>query len=164
MQKEDSIIRLDDKYPVVSEHAKERFLKVLSQCGLFNKAARASGLTPQQVRKAMAIDKDFAMDAEVAQDDYAEVIEEEIHRRAIEGVDKPVYHQGERIDTVKQYSDKLLETLAKAKAKDYKPNTESTHTSNNVLVVNTSSGNVSELLKQGQDAKQVIDESASQTA
>lgn len=41
-------------------------------------------------------------------------IEKEMHRRAITGISKGVYYQGERVDEEKEYSDKLLLALAKA--------------------------------------------------
>lgn len=40
--------------------------------------------------------------------------EDELLRRAIEGVDKPIYYKGQQIDTVKEYSDTLLQMMLKA--------------------------------------------------
>ncbi|RKZ20174.1 hypothetical protein DRQ50_00010 [bacterium] len=45
--------------------------------------------------------------------DYRENIEEEIKRRAMDGVDTPVFYKGELVATQKQYSDRLLELHAK---------------------------------------------------
>jgi len=41
-------------------------------------------------------------------------VELEIHRRAVEGYDEPVYQKGELVGTVTKYSDRLLELRAKA--------------------------------------------------
>lgn len=47
-----------------------------------------------------------------------QVLEREAFRRAAEGTDKPVYHQGELVDTYKEYSDVLLMFLLKARRPD----------------------------------------------
>lgn len=44
------------------------------------------------------------------------VLEDEARRRAIVGVDKPVYYQGRRVGRVREYSDTLLIVLLKAHA------------------------------------------------
>ena len=41
-------------------------------------------------------------------------LEDEVHRRAFEGTDKPVYHQGKKVGTVREYSDVLAIFLLKA--------------------------------------------------
>lgn len=54
-----------------------------------------------------------------------DVIEEEAHRRAIDGFDRPVIYQGEITDTYKDYSDSLLTMLMKGnKPEKYKERTE----------------------------------------
>ena len=42
------------------------------------------------------------------------VLEDEMHRRAIDGTAEPVFHQGEQCGTVQKYSDTLAIFLAKA--------------------------------------------------
>ena len=49
-------------------------------------------------------------------------VEAEINRRAIEGVDHPVIHQGVITDTYKQYSDNLLMFRAKRLDPEYRDN------------------------------------------
>jgi len=44
--------------------------------------------------------------------------EDELLRRGVEGIDKNIYHQGEVVDTVKEYSDPLLVMLLKAENPD----------------------------------------------
>lgn len=44
------------------------------------------------------------------------VLEDEARRRAIAGVDKPIYYQGRRVGRVKEFSDTLLIVLLKAHA------------------------------------------------
>ena len=50
------------------------------------------------------------------------VVEAEVHRRAIEGVDHPVIHQGVITDTYKTYSDNLLMFRAKRLDPSYRDN------------------------------------------
>lgn len=45
-------------------------------------------------------------------------LEDEAHRRAFEGYDKPIVHQGVVMDTCKEYSDTLAIFLLKAHAPD----------------------------------------------
>jgi len=46
------------------------------------------------------------------------ILEDEAQRRAVEGVDEPVYYKGKKIDTKKDFSDALLSTMLKAHAPD----------------------------------------------
>lgn len=45
-------------------------------------------------------------------------LEDEAHRRAFDGIDKPIVHQGVVMDTCKEYSDTLAIFLLKAHAPD----------------------------------------------
>lgn len=49
-----------------------------------------------------------------ARDQAADVLEREAHRRAVTGVQRPVYQGGKCVGVVTEYSDKLLETLLRA--------------------------------------------------
>lgn len=44
------------------------------------------------------------------------ILEDEAHRRAVDGVDKPVWQGGKKMGTVKEYSDTLMIVLLKARA------------------------------------------------
>lgn len=44
---------------------------------------------------------------------FADRLEAEMARRAIEGVDKPVFYKGEEVGTIREYSDTLAIALAK---------------------------------------------------
>lgn len=45
---------------------------------------------------------------------FADTLEQEMARRAIEGVNKPVFYKGEEVGSIREYSDTLAITLAKA--------------------------------------------------
>ena len=49
---------------------------------------------------------------DAAMDAYVDTLEREIDRRAFQGVEKPVFYQGKRVDTVK----KILDPLAMFRA------------------------------------------------
>lgn len=49
-----------------------------------------------------------------ATEDAGDRCEAEVHRRAVEGWDEPVYQGGKRVGTIRKYSDRLLELRVKA--------------------------------------------------
>ena len=62
----------------------------------------------------------------LAEQDYLEKLEAEIDRRAIDGIDHPVIHQGVITDTYKQYSDNLLMFKTKRVDPEYRDTVRST--------------------------------------
>ncbi len=58
---------------------------------------------------------EFARAWDAAEQESADRLEAEAWRRAHDGVDKPVYWQGEKVDTLKEYSDTLLTLLLRAR-------------------------------------------------
>ena len=50
---------------------------------------------------------------------YSDVVRAEVHRRAIDGVDEDVYHQGQAVGTKRVYSDSILLAMAKAVVPEY---------------------------------------------
>jgi len=53
-----------------------------------------------------------------------DVVEAEVHRRGVEGVDEPVFYQGEKVADVKKYSDSMLALRIKALAPEYRNKVE----------------------------------------
>lgn len=62
----------------------------------------------------------FHMMYEEAINEYGYTLEAEAHRRAVDGTDEDVYHQGEVCGTKKHYSDNLLSKLMEANIRKYK--------------------------------------------
>lgn len=60
-------------------------------------------------------DPQFAAAWEAACEVGIQTLEEEARRRAVEGVLRPVFHAGEKVGSVREYSDTLLIFLLKAK-------------------------------------------------
>lgn len=91
-----------------------RFLDVLSQCGNVAEAARQSGLSRQYAYVLREQDPDFAEAWDGALDEAVDALELEARRRAVEGVEQPVFHAGKLIGTRRVYSDRLLIFLLQA--------------------------------------------------
>jgi hypothetical protein len=57
---------------------------------------------------------DFALAWDEALEDACDLLEAEARRRALEGVEKPVYWQGVVVGTIREYSDTLMTLVLKA--------------------------------------------------
>lgn len=79
-------------------------------------AARHAGTTLKSVLKYRDENAEFAEAYDEAVTARAELIENEVWRRGVDGIEKGVYYKGERVDTELQYSDTLLVKLAEAYA------------------------------------------------
>lgn len=116
------------------------FLAVLEATGHVTRAAAEAGFARQRFYELRDVDQEFAEAWEVAQERGEAVIEAEVRRRAIEGIERPVLHQGQIVNVwigpdgrlladgeektvegarlsplvLREYSDRLLELLAKA--------------------------------------------------
>ena len=96
----------------------DRFLDLLEEDGLLNSAARAVGTTTTRVRNLREQSAEFDQAVERALEIANDELEKEARRRAVQGIEKGVYYQGDRVDTEVVYSDALLTTLLKAKRPD----------------------------------------------
>jgi hypothetical protein len=102
--------------------AREKFLGSLRAGDTITAAARRVLMSRRGVYDHREADPAFAAEWDQAVDEGVEVLEQEAKRRAVEGVVKPIV-QGGRVVTdelgfpveVREYSDKLLEMLLKAK-------------------------------------------------
>jgi hypothetical protein len=89
------------------------FLKVLAvtcNVGAACRVARVGRATAYRHRHA---EPKFARAWDDACEDAADLLELEARRRAVEGVEKPVFYRGERVGVVREYSDSLLMFLLK---------------------------------------------------
>ena len=94
---------------------KATFLQVLEDEHLVSEAARRIGVHRQRAYEWRAADEEFARAWAEVEERSTELLEREAYRRAAIGVDKPIHHQGVRVDTVKEFSDVLLIFLLKAR-------------------------------------------------
>ncbi|HSV75326.1 MAG TPA: hypothetical protein VLH79_16340 [Chthonomonadales bacterium] len=92
----------------------DRFLDEYRRTGLLARSARAVGVTPQAVRMRRKRSDAFASAMADAAREAGEALEAEAWRRAVEGVDRPVFYGGQEAGHVRVYSDRLLALLLKA--------------------------------------------------
>lgn len=90
------------------------YLKVLSQTGNHVMACEITGFRRDMVKRELARNEQFAAAVEEAKATAAERLEGEAYRRAVLGVEEPVFFEGRRVDTVRKYSDNLLSKLLEA--------------------------------------------------
>lgn len=98
---------------------KAKFLASLAATGNVSHSAEAAGVSRSFVYEYRVRQASFAAEWDAALDQAAPVLEEEMWRRAVEGVEEPVFgrvgkDQDGQIGTVRKYSDALLTTLVKA--------------------------------------------------
>lgn len=78
-------------------------------------AAEKVGYGRRTIYEWRDADEDFATRLDEANEAAIERMEAEADRRAIQGIDKPVHYQGERVDVIREFSDTLLIFRLKAK-------------------------------------------------
>ena len=102
----------------LTEERKEVFLSELRRHGIVSAAARAAsphakGTCAPSFYILRKNDPEFAAAWDDAIEQATGSVELEIHRRAVEGYDEPVYQKGELVGTITRFSDRLLELRAK---------------------------------------------------
>ena len=110
-------IVVDKKLPVLAEISAPQvdlYLGYLETTGMKRYASIMAGVDPGRMTYLMKNDEALHARQLMAMQGYCELIDQAIHDRAINGVKKGIYFQGERIATEIQYSDTLLLALAKA--------------------------------------------------
>ncbi len=96
-----------NKPPSVADQ-KEGFLKELSTGMSVRAAALAVSIKPEEPYLWRREDAAFAERWKLAEEAGTDLIEEEAYRRAVTGVEKPVYRGGEVVGHVADYSDSML--------------------------------------------------------
>ena len=95
---------------------KERFLEKYPKYCQIDKTAKATGIDRSTFYKWLEEDSEFAKGFEDAKKRAVETLEAEAYRRAVKGVNKPIYYKGQRCGYVREYSDSLLIFLLKGNA------------------------------------------------
>lgn len=93
--------------------AREIFLKELRETANVSASARAAGVARRTVYVWRYADPEFAEAWADAELEAADTLEREAWRRAVEGVDEPVFHLGQKCGQIRRYSDRMLEILLK---------------------------------------------------
>lgn len=90
-------------------------MSILAAGGTVSAGADAISVTRQALYQHREVSDDFRTAWDDAVDEGADVLEAEAFRRAVKGVEEPIYHNGHAIDTVWKYSDTLLIFLLKGR-------------------------------------------------
>lgn len=110
------------------------FLQAFEQTGNISHAARITGVHRWDVHRRVKRSARFAEAFAEAREIATENLEMGAWRRAVTGVSKPIYHGGEIVGAVNDYSDRLMEVLLKANAPDkYKERSESVQTTHKTV-------------------------------
>lgn len=91
------------------------FLEALKRTGMVSAAAAAAGVGRRTVYDHRKVDEAFAEQWDDVVEDALEEMEAEAYRRAVVGVHKPVFHAGQLVGTIREYSDQLLIFLLRAR-------------------------------------------------
>ena len=97
------------------------FCEVLAQTGIVGRAADAAGIKRDLVYRWRKDHAAFALAWDAALEVGLTALEDEVKRRGFEGVEKPVFHQGEQIATVREFSDSLAKFVLERRMKEYSP-------------------------------------------
>ena len=85
----------------------DAFLEALTQTVNVTLACRRAGLSRRTVYDWRAKDEAFARKWDEALDEGVDLLEAELHRRAFEGVERPVFYKGQQCGAWRYYSDAL---------------------------------------------------------
>ncbi len=102
--------------PRKTEDSRAAFLAAYGELGNIKQAAKKAGISRDTHYAWLKDDPDYAKTFELAREEAVETLEAEARRRAVEGVNRPVYQGGEQVGTVRDYSDTLLIFLLKGAA------------------------------------------------
>lgn len=105
---------------VWDDATKCKYLENLEANGQQGKAAKHVGTTSLRVTNERKADKEFDQAFQECILLFRESCEDELRRRAIDGVEEPVFYQGVETATQTRYSDSLLQFYMKANDPKYK--------------------------------------------
>lgn len=108
------------EYTAVSRADCEQFLMLLREYGIPSYAARELGRSEVCFQVLRSQNRDFAAAWDWAEREAADRLELEARRRAVQGIEKPIWYKGDEVGSETVYSDSLLNTLLKAKHRDFK--------------------------------------------
>ncbi len=94
-----------------SMEKREAFLKAFSQCGSATQACIEAGISRRTCYEWRQTDAAFAEAWADMVEEAHDRLEDEAMRRAVEGVERPVFYKGTLIGHTRTYSDSLLKAL-----------------------------------------------------
>lgn len=109
-------------YTAVDNVDCEIFLTKLRSCGVASIAAREVGRSEASFQRERRDNEAFSAAWDWALREAADLLVVEAKRRAMDGVDKPIFYKGDEVATVKEYSDSLLIKLLEGLHPEFKKN------------------------------------------
>lgn len=91
------------------------FLAELETCGNITASCKKSKIDRKAVYRWKKADPAFLVEYEESVSIGIDALEDEATRRAFEGCEKPVFQQGRKVGSVKEYSDTLMIFLLKCR-------------------------------------------------
>lgn len=108
---------------------REKFIAALARLGNVTAACDKAKISRSQVYRVRDEDAEFAAAWDEALEEATERLEAEARRRAEKGTLEPIFHKGEKVGSVRRYSDTLMIFLLKAHRPDkYRDNHRIEHT------------------------------------
>jgi hypothetical protein len=98
------------------------FLAALEASGNISASARRAGVGRATVYRHRAGEPDFREAWDEAMETAADALEAEIRRRAVDGWDEPVFHEGRICGYIRRYDDRLLMFLMRALRPEFRDN------------------------------------------
>lgn len=106
-----------NRVPKWTDEQRAIFVATIAITGQPQKAADAAGVSITAAKDLYASDAEFANDVDSAKRRFNERLETEIYRRGVEGWEEPVFGlcdgDTQQVGTVRKYSDRMLELIAK---------------------------------------------------
>lgn len=91
------------------------FLEDVRRTGNISAAARAANVPRRAVYQLRRDDDDFRQALESATEEALDDLEAELRRRAVDGVERPVFYGGQQCGAIRNYSDRLGMFLLKSR-------------------------------------------------
>ena len=116
----------EDFIRVLHPDYREKFIKGIARYGTIPAAIKymrdvyGLNLRSDLIRRMTLLIPGFKCEVDDALAEYQATLHMEMHRRAVEGVDKTIYHQGSAVGTEKVYSDSLLVKMVDTYNPEYK--------------------------------------------
>ena len=110
-------------FPEITSPQKKAFLASYAHNGRITKSGIAAQVNWRNHYNWLRDDPIYVQAFEVAKSMAGDFLEDEALRRAVEGIQKPIFYKGEHVDNVTEYSDLLLIVALKgAKPEKYREN------------------------------------------
>lgn len=97
---------------------REQFILNLADGGHVMESAKLAGVGRRTVYDERQRNEEFALQWADAIEVSTELLEKEAQRRAVDGVEEPIYYKGDEVGRVRKYSDTLLIFLLKGRRPD----------------------------------------------